>query len=94
MTRRQQTLSVKDRFNRAADRVTSALGSIQAVVTSVLVVVLWALCGPLFGFSDSWQLVNQYGDDGPTSATTCAGAVRTSRIISTRRPDENHGAWP
>jgi len=57
VTRRQQTLSVKDRFNRAADRVTSALGSIQAVVASVLVVVLWALCGPLFGFSDSWQLV-------------------------------------
>ena len=37
--------------------MTSALGSIQAVVVSVLAVAVWALSGPLFGFSDTWQLV-------------------------------------
>jgi low affinity Fe/Cu permease len=48
---------VRDQFNRVADRLTNALGSIQAVVVSVLAVVVWALSGPLFGFSDTWQLV-------------------------------------
>ena len=57
MIRDQTAPSVRDRFNRVADGLTNALGSIQAVVASVLVVVLWALCGPLFGFSDTWQLV-------------------------------------
>jgi low affinity Fe/Cu permease len=47
---------VRDRFNRAADRVTSALGSLPALVASVLLVVLWALTGPIFHFSDTWQL--------------------------------------
>jgi low affinity Fe/Cu permease len=37
--------------------LTNALGSIQAVVVSVLAVVVWALSGPLFRFSDTWQLV-------------------------------------
>lgn len=49
--------TLRDRFNRMADAATRALGSIQAVVLSVVVVVVWALSGPLFGFSDSWQLV-------------------------------------
>ena len=49
-------LTVRDRFNRVADGVTNALGSIPAVVLSVLVVVAWALSGPVFGFSDTWQL--------------------------------------
>jgi low affinity Fe/Cu permease len=57
MTAASQPPSPRDRFNRIADRVTAALGSIQAVVLSVLMVVVWAATGPLFGFSDGWQLV-------------------------------------
>jgi len=49
--------TMRDRFNGMADAATRALGSIQAVVLSVVVVVVWALSGPVFGFSDSWQLV-------------------------------------
>jgi low affinity Fe/Cu permease len=45
-----------DRFNAIADRVTRALGSIQALVGSVVLVVVWALTGPVFNFSDTWQL--------------------------------------
>ena len=45
-----------DRFNRAADSITNALGSLPALIGSVLVVVVWALTGPLFHFSDTWQL--------------------------------------
>lgn len=49
--------TTRDRFNRLADRVTSALGSIPAVILSVLVVIVWGVTGPLFHFSDTWQLV-------------------------------------
>ncbi len=39
-----------------ADRLTSASGSLPALVGSIALVVGWALTGPLFGFSDTWQL--------------------------------------
>lgn len=48
---------MRDAFNRGADRINIALGSLWALVLSVLVVVVWALTGPFFGFSDTWQLV-------------------------------------
>jgi low affinity Fe/Cu permease len=47
---------LNDRFNAIADRLTSALGSFWALLGSVLVVVVWALTGPIFNFSDTWQL--------------------------------------
>jgi low affinity Fe/Cu permease len=48
--------TLRARFNAIADRVTSALGSLPALMGSVAVVVVWALTGPLFHFSDTWQL--------------------------------------
>ncbi len=57
MTADGRPLTTRDRFNRLADGATRALGSIQAVVLSVVVVLVWAVSGPIFGFSDSWQLV-------------------------------------
>jgi low affinity Fe/Cu permease len=47
---------VRERANHAADVVTTWLGSLWALVLSVLLVVVWALTGPVFGFSDTWQL--------------------------------------
>lgn len=49
-------VGLRDRFNQAADRLTNALGSFWALIASVLIVVAWALSGPLFHFSDTWQL--------------------------------------
>lgn len=48
-------------FNRAADRANAALGSVSALILSVFVVVVWALTGPLFRFSDTWQLAINTG---------------------------------
>lgn len=45
-----------ERFNRLADRLTSALGSFPALAASILLIVVWALSGPFFHFSDTWQL--------------------------------------
>lgn len=44
-------------FLTAVGAVTSALGSGPALVGAVLVIVAWAATGPLFGFSDTWQLM-------------------------------------
>ena len=37
------------------------IGSPIAFISAVLIVVLWALTGPLFRFSDTWQLVINTG---------------------------------
>src|SRR3954462_2525205 len=52
----KDNISLAERFNRMSDRITTALGSFSALAGSVLIVVVWALTGPLFNFSDTWQL--------------------------------------
>jgi low affinity Fe/Cu permease len=42
------------KFAHATARVAGKPGTF---LTAVLVVVIWAACGPIFGFSDTWQLV-------------------------------------
>ena len=44
-------------FRRLAHRATLAVGSWQFFLGSVALLLLWAASGPLFGFSDAWQLV-------------------------------------
>jgi low affinity Fe/Cu permease len=44
-------------FRRAAHRVTLLAGSWQLFVVSILLLAAWALSGPVFRFSDTWQLV-------------------------------------
>jgi len=47
-----------DRFSRAA---TVWTGGPAAVIGSIVIVVAWVLTGPVFGFSDTWQLVINTG---------------------------------
>lgn len=62
LPRREPMLgTMHNAFNRAADRVNAALGSVSALILAVLVVVVWALTGPLFRFSDTWQLAINTG---------------------------------
>lgn len=44
-------------FQRFSEAVAHYVGTWWAFVLSVAVVVLWAVTGPLFGYSDTWQLV-------------------------------------
>lgn len=46
-----------DFFNRIASASARALGSPIAFTLSVLGTILWAISGPLFKYSDTWQLV-------------------------------------
>jgi len=45
------------RFASIARSVSTLMGRPAAFAAAVLVIVLWAASGPLFGFSDTWQLV-------------------------------------
>lgn len=48
--------TLRDRFNQLAERLTLSLGSLEALAGSIVLVVVWALTGPIFNFSDTWQL--------------------------------------
>ena len=44
-------------FRHLAHRITLIVGSWQVFLLAIVVVIGWGLSGPLFGFSDTWQLV-------------------------------------
>jgi len=48
-------------FNRFAKRTARAAGKPMAFFLAVIIVVFWAVTGPIFGFSDTWQLVINTG---------------------------------
>ena len=50
-------MSTGDSFNRLAKATARACGHPFTFVGSVALVVLWALAGPFFHYSDTWQLV-------------------------------------
>jgi low affinity Fe/Cu permease len=45
------------RFSHLARRIAVLAGRPAVFLAALLSIVLWALSGPLFGFSDTWQLV-------------------------------------
>ena len=49
------------RFSHVARRIAVLAGRPATFILAVGVVALWALSGPLFGFSDTWQLVINTG---------------------------------
>ncbi len=51
----------RSRFSRFAKGMSRWAGRPVAFVTAVLIVALWLATGPLFGFSDTWQLVINTG---------------------------------
>jgi low affinity Fe/Cu permease len=54
-------VTVHGAFRKVAHTTASAIGSPYAFATAVLVVVVWAMCGPAFRYSDTWQLVINTG---------------------------------
>ena len=52
---------MRDAFRRLAERITAAVGTPWAMLIAVGIVTLWAVSGPLFGFSDTWQLAINTG---------------------------------
>lgn len=52
---------LKSRFDRLAEWISAALGRPLAFLAALALVAFWAISGPLFGYSDTWQLVINTG---------------------------------
>jgi low affinity Fe/Cu permease len=48
---------MRERFTRFAETISQLLGTYRAFLVALVFVVAWAVTGPIFHFSDSWQLV-------------------------------------
>jgi low affinity Fe/Cu permease len=57
----KRTGGVGHTFTKAANRVSEAAGNHWTFVVMVLLIAGWALTGPMFGFSDTWQLIANTG---------------------------------
>lgn len=53
--------TIQDKFATIAARTSIATGSVWAFTAAFLVIVIWAVLGPAFKFSDNWQLVINTG---------------------------------
>jgi low affinity Fe/Cu permease len=58
---KQEQPGLEDRFREVSNRITAAVGTPWAMAAAALIVVVWAITGPIFGFSDTWQLVINTG---------------------------------
>lgn len=56
---KKNTMSlILEQFSRKATRAT---GSSMAFILALAVIIVWGISGPIFGFSDTWQLVINTG---------------------------------
>ena len=72
--------SIKDRFHAFSRWTADVVGSVWAFVLAILVVLVWGITGPIFQFSDTWQLVINTG-------TTIVTFIMVFLIQSTQNRD-------
>lgn len=48
-------------FERFSSKVSHATGSPMAFIIAMVTIIIWAVTGPLFNYSDTWQLVINTG---------------------------------
>lgn len=58
---RKKRNSLSKFFNSFSNVVTKATGKPSAFIIATLVIIIWAVTGPIFKFSDTWQLVINTG---------------------------------
>lgn len=51
----------KARFEKAAASITKVTGSSTAFLVAVAIILIWGITGPIFHYSDTWQLVINTG---------------------------------
>ena len=52
---------ISDAFRVFARKTSSVLGSAWSFAAAILIIVVWAATGPIFHFSDTWQLIINTG---------------------------------
>jgi len=53
--------AVSDAFRLFAKNSSRMLGSAWAFATAILIILIWGLTGPMFHYSDTWQLIINTG---------------------------------
>jgi low affinity Fe/Cu permease len=48
-------------FTRTASAISAAAGQPLAFILALAVIIIWGITGPIFGFSDTWQLIVNTG---------------------------------
>jgi len=51
----------KNFFERFSNSATAATGSSAAFFTAIAVIIIWGVTGPIFKYSDTWQLIINTG---------------------------------
>ncbi len=54
-------------FCRFANEASRALGSVTAFGVAIGIIIVWGLTGPVFNYSDTWQLIINTGTTIVTS---------------------------
>ncbi len=52
---------MKEAFSNIAEHISKQVGTAGAFLIALAVVIAWGITGPIFGFSDTWQLVINTG---------------------------------
>ncbi|HMY72224.1 MAG TPA: low affinity iron permease family protein, partial [Blastocatellia bacterium] len=52
---------VNEIFRKFAAKVSAVVGSGWAFMVAALIIIVWAVTGPIFKFSDTWQLIINTG---------------------------------
>ena len=58
---RTKTKKISQLLENFSHKVTQASGTSSAFIIALLVVIIWLITGPIFKFSDTWQLVINTG---------------------------------
>jgi low affinity Fe/Cu permease len=54
-------MAAREKFRKFARDASRALGSSSAFFVAVVIVLVWAATGPIFNYSDTWQLIINTG---------------------------------
>ena len=54
-------MRLNDQFHKFAHKTSEIVGTPWAFIFAVIIILLWIVSGPLFGFSDTWQLIINTG---------------------------------
>ena|SRR5438067_13735387 len=57
----RKTSRINEEFRKFAQKVSHLVGTSWAFIVAILIVGVWATTGPVFHFSDTWQLVINTG---------------------------------
>jgi low affinity Fe/Cu permease len=57
----KEPFTIREAFRKFSSATSAAMGSAWAFMAALLIIVIWAFTGPMFNYSDTWQLVINTG---------------------------------